>query len=288
MQDVSIPVPGGHINVWHRPSRGGAETAVLVHGLSGNSRWWSSVIEHFPEDAGLIALDVRGRGSSTDSPGPYDLSTVADDIARCLDHFGLERAVVAGYSMGAWAVALFGLHHPERAERLMLVDGGFPMPRAPEQDPETFIDAMVGPSLRRLEIEFESEATFFDYWKAHPALERHWDDSMKTALGHELFEEDGHFRVRANPEAIKVTAREITVGEEANTAAEKLDVPTHLIVVERGTTDQLGGMIPLEVAKDAARANRLLTMQYLPDVNHYTLLLGKGAPVVASAIAGAS
>ena len=81
---------------------------------------------------------------------------------------------------------------------------------------------------------------------------------------------------------------EIIVGEEANTAAEKLEVPTHLIVVERGTTDQLGGMIPLDVAKDAAKANRLLTMQYLPDVNHYTLLLGKGAPVVASAIAGAS
>lgn len=286
MQDVSIPVPGGHINVWHRQAQGGAETAVLVHGLSGNSRWWSSVIEHFPEDWGLIALDVRGRGASTDSPAPYDLSTVADDIARCLDHFGLERAVVAGYSMGAWAVALFGSHHPERARRLVLVDGGLPMPRDPEHDPEKFIDAMVGPSLRRLEIDFESEETFFDYWKAHPALERHWDDSMKTGLGHELLEADDHFRVRANPEAIEVTAREMTVGEEANAAADELVVPTHLIVVERGTMDQPGGMIPLDVAKEAAQANRLLTMQFLPDVNHYTLILGKGAPVVASAIAG--
>lgn len=243
-------------------------------------------MEHFPEDAGSIALDVRGRGSSTDSPAPYDLSTVADDIARCLDHFGLERGVVAGYSMGAWAVALFGSHHPERAERLVLVDGGLPMPRDPEQDPETFIDALVGPSLRRLEVEFESEDAFFDYWRAHPALERHWDDSMKAGLGHELFEEGDHFRVRANPEAIEVTAREITVGEEANAAAVSLEVPTHLIVVERGTTDQPGGIIPLDVAEEAVRANPLLTVQFLPDVNHYTLILGKGAPVVASAITG--
>jgi pimeloyl-ACP methyl ester carboxylesterase len=287
MRDVSIPVPGGHINAWHRPSQGGAESAVLVHGLSGNSRWWSSVIEHFPENVGLVALDVRGRGLSTDSPAPYDLSTVADDIARCLDHFGLERAVVAGYSMGAWAVALFGLHHTDRVERLVLVDGGFPMPREPEQDPKSFIDALVGPALRRLEIEFESEEAFFDHWRAHPALERHWDDSMKTGLAHELREENDHFRVRANPEAIAVTAREITVGEEANAAAAKLNVPTHLIVVERGTMDQPGGMIPLDVAKEAAQANRLLTMQFLPDVNHYTLILGKGAPAVASAIAGA-
>lgn len=286
MEDVSIPVPGGHINAWHRPSQGDAETAVLVHGLSGNSRWWSSVIEHLPEDLGSIALDVRGRGSSTDSPPPYDLSTVADDIARCLDHFDLERAVVAGYSMGAWAVALFGLHHPERVERLVLIDGGLPIPRDPGQDPETFIDEMVGPSLRRLEIEFESDETFFDYWKAHPALERHWDDSMKAGLGHELLEERDHLRVRANPEAIEVTARELTAGEEANTAAARLEVPTHLIVVERGTTDRLGGMIPLDVAEEATRANRLLTMQFLPDVNHYTLILGEGASVVASAIAG--
>lgn len=284
MDDVSIPVPGGSINVWHRPS-GGAETAVLVHGLSGNSRWWGPVIQHLPESMGLIALDVRGRGFSADSPGPYDLTTSAEDIKRCLDHFALERAVVAGYSMGGWIVALFGLHHPDRVERLVLVDGGFPIPRDRDQEPESFIDAMVGPSLHRLQIGFETEESFFDYWKSHPALEKHWDDSMKSALGHELVSVDDQFRVRANPKAIEVTAREITVGEEANTAAGKLTVPTRLIVVERGTTDQPGGMVPLEVAKEAAQANPLLTMQFLPDINHYTLILGNGAPPVASAIA---
>ena len=287
MEDVSVPVPGGQINVWHRPSDGDTETALLVHGLSGNSRWWNSVIEHLPERMGLIALDVRGRGLSADSPAPYDLSTIADDVTRCLDHFGLERAVVAGYSMGGWIVALFGLHHPHRVERLVLVDGGFPIPRDQEQEPESFIDAMVGPSLHRLDIAFDSEEAFFDYWKAHPALEKHWDDFMRTGLGHELVGVNDHFRVRANPEAIKVTAREIIVGKEANDAAAKLEVPTHLIVVERGTTDQLGGMIPLDVAKEAAQANRLLTMQYLPGINHYTLVLGNGAPIVASAIAPA-
>jgi pimeloyl-ACP methyl ester carboxylesterase len=286
MQDVSVVVPGGHINVWHRPpSRGDSPTAVLVHGLSGNSRWWGRVIDHVPDEIGLIVPDVRGRGLSAEAPPPFDLSTVADDIARSLDHFGLERAVVTGYSMGAWAVALFGLHHRGRVERLVLVDGGLPLPRDPGADVEEIIEAFVGPSLSRLELDFTSEDAFFEYWKAHPALEKHWDDSMKAALGHELDPADGHFRVRANPEATEVTAREITIGEEANAAAGRLEVPTHLIVVERGTMDQPGGMIPLDVAEKAARANRLLTMAYLPDVNHYTLLLGKGAPAVASAIA---
>jgi hypothetical protein len=63
-------------------------------------------------------------------------------------------------------------------------------------------------------------------------------------------------------------------------------VPTELIVVERGTLDQPGGMIPLETAQAAAGANPQLKITFVADVNHYTLVLGKGAPVVAAAIVG--
>lgn len=285
MDDVSIEVPGGQINVWHRPPDRAADTAVLVHGLSGNSRWWIPVIDHLPAHMGVLALDIRGRGLSVDAPPPFDLTTVAEDIMRGLDHFDVESAIVAGYSMGAWAVALFGVNHPDRVSRLVLIDGGLPLPRDPDDDPKTVIDAIVGPSLRRLEMEFDSEDAFFDTWQTHPALEKHWDEAMRPALRHELSKDDGRFRVRANREAIEVGGRELIIGEEANSATAQLDVPAHLIVVERGTLDQPGGMTPLDIAEDATRANRKLTMQFLPEVNHYTLLLGKGAPAVASAIA---
>lgn len=286
MRDVSIPVPEGGINVWHRSAGEGSATAVLVHGLSGNSRWWRKVIAHLPDDIGVIALDVRGRAGSAEAPPPYDLTTISDDIVRALDHFGLERAVVAGYSMGGWVAALFGVTHPDRVERVVLIDGGFPLPRDPGADAEQVIDAVVGPSLRRLEMEFESEEAYYDNWRAHPAFENNWDDAMKLALGHELEGHGSGFRVRANPEAIHVAAQEITIGEAANEAGARLKVPSHLIFVERGTLDQPGGMIPLQVAENAATANPELTMQYLPGINHYTLVLGNGAPSVASAIAG--
>lgn len=285
MEDVSIPVPGGEINVWHRPASASASTAVLVHGLSGTSRWWTRVLDHLPEDLGVVSLDIRGRGGSVDAPAPYDLATIADDIVRSLDHLDIGQAIVTGYSMGGWVVALFGVAYPERAERVLLVDGGFPLPRDPDTDIEDVIEAVVGPSLRRLEIEFESEEAFFDYWKAHPAFERHWDDSMRSALGYELVADNGRFRVRANAEAIEVSAREFVADPEANAASGKLEVPSHLIVVERGTMDEPGGMIPLQVAKEAASANPLLTMQYLLGVNHYTLILGEGARPLAAAVA---
>lgn len=288
MQDVPIPVAGGDVSVWHRPATGSADTVVLVHGLSGNSRWWGRVIDRLPENLGVIALDIRGRGESVDSPPPYDLATIAEDIARALDHFDIERAIVAGYSMGGWIAALFGVAHPDRVKRLLLVDGGFPLRREPGADADEIIDAVVGPSLRRLEMAFDSEQDFYDYWRGHPSLEKHWEDAMRSALGHELVATDGHYSVRANAEAIRVNAREITVGEDANEAAADLEVPSHLIVVERGTMDQPGGMIPLDLARSAVAANPHLTMEYLRDLNHYTLILGAGAPAVASAIAPAS
>lgn len=285
MDDFSVEVPGGRFMVWHRPAAEDSPTAVLVHGLSGNSRWWSRVIEHLPDDLGVIALDIRGRGLSADAPPPYDLTTISDDVGRALDQLGVPTGIVAGYSMGGWVAALFGQKQPGRTDRLVLVDGGIPLPRQPGMEPEEIINALVGPSLARLEMEFDSRQAFVDYWKCHPAFQKHWDNAMEPALSHELFEENGRFRVRANPEAISVGGREITVGAAPNEAAAALEVPTHLMVVERGTTDQRPGMIPVRIAEEVTKANPNITMQYLPAVNHYTVVLGNGCGTVASAIA---
>jgi pimeloyl-ACP methyl ester carboxylesterase len=284
MKDLHIPVDGGSVNVWHRSAARGAPTAVLIHGLSGTSRWWARVIDHLPADLGIISLDVRGRGNSHEAPPPFDLPTIADDVARALDHLEVDRAIVAGYSMGGWIAALFAAEHHERVRRVLMVDGGFPIPNPPDVDPDDVIRAVVGPSLARLQIDFPDEESFFDYWKAHPALKGHWDDGMRSALIYELARSNGGFRSRVNPEAIEINAREITVDTDSSSAGERVTAPAHLIVVERGTADQPGGMIPLQTAENAAEAMPNLTMEYLPGVNHYTLVLGRGAPAVASAI----
>jgi len=285
MEDVTIPVERGDINVWHRPASGTAPTVVLIHGLSGTSRWWARVIDHLPTDLGIVSLDVRGRGKSHDSPPPFGLLTIAEDIERSLDHLEVDEAVVAGYSMGGWIAALFAAEQPERAARVLMVDGGFPIPNPPDVDPDDIIQTVVGPSLARLEIDFADEDSFFDYWKAHPALENHWDDGMRPALEFELIGSNGGHRVRVNPEAIKVNAHEITVDPELSSAGERVTTPAHLIVVERGTADQPGGMISLQTAEKAVTDMPNLTMEYLPGVNHYTLVLGRGASAVAAAIA---
>lgn len=286
MKDVTVGVPGGSINVWARPAAESAPTAVLIHGLTGTSRWWTKVIESLPPHLGIIALDVRGRGASSEAPPPYQMAELADDIPRCLDHFSIDEAVVAGYSMGGWIAAVFARRHPHRVQRLVLVDGGLAIPSDPSLDPDDVIDTIVGPSLSRLNVIFGDEEAFYDYWKAHPALERHWDDSMRPALRYELRETGGGYSVVANPEAIREAGRQITVDPDTRDAGASVAVPTHLIVVERGTADQEGGMTPLRAAERAAAANPHLSIEYLEGLNHYTLVLGDGAPAVAAAVGG--
>jgi pimeloyl-ACP methyl ester carboxylesterase len=286
VQDLQIPITGGALNVWYRAPHQGASTALLVHGLTGNSRWWTRVIEYLPHVMGVISMDVRGRGGSLDAPPPFDLRTIANDIKTCLDHLEVDQAVVAGYSMGGWIVSLFGVDHPRRCQRLVLVDGGLTVPSDPSLDADEIIRAVVGPALARLDIDFDSIESYEKYWMDHPALSDYWEPEMGLILTHELGATELGYRSRANADAIAVAGREITVDEEISSAPLALEVPTELIVVERGTLDQPGGMIPLETAQAAAGANPQLKITFVADVNHYTLVLGKGAPVVAAAIVG--
>ena len=100
---------------------------VLVHGFASNSRvnwvttgWVATLIE-----AGhrVIAIDNRGHGASEGphDPARYGTAThMAEDVRRLMDHLGLERADVMGYSMGAWISAHLALAHPERLRSVIL------------------------------------------------------------------------------------------------------------------------------------------------------------------------
>ena len=105
---------------------GEGEPIVLVHGFASNKEvnWvypaWVSTLT----GAGrrVIALDNRGHGRSTKlyDPADYHTDRMVEDVLALLDHLGLERADLLGYSMGARICAFLAAHHPGRARSLML------------------------------------------------------------------------------------------------------------------------------------------------------------------------
>jgi pimeloyl-ACP methyl ester carboxylesterase len=105
----------------------GAETGnaiVLLHGLTATRRYvvmGSSVLQR----AGLrvISYDARGHGASGPAPNPsaYTYELLAADLRALLDSLRVERAVIAGASMGAHTAIRFALDHPERVSGLGLI-----------------------------------------------------------------------------------------------------------------------------------------------------------------------
>jgi len=105
---------------------GAGAPIVLVHGFASTAEmnwvhpgWVATLL-----GAGrrVIALDNRGHGASTKfyDPADYHTARMAQDVRALLDHLGLERVDLMGYSMGARIAAFFALAHPARVRRLVL------------------------------------------------------------------------------------------------------------------------------------------------------------------------
>jgi pimeloyl-ACP methyl ester carboxylesterase len=105
---------------------GAGEPIVLVHGFASNKEvnWVAPGWVRTLTRAGrrVIALDNRGHGQSTKlyEPAAYHSAIMAQDVRALIDHFGLPRADVMGYSMGARITAFLALAHPERVRAAVL------------------------------------------------------------------------------------------------------------------------------------------------------------------------
>jgi pimeloyl-ACP methyl ester carboxylesterase len=108
---------------------------VLLHGLTATHRYvvmGSRALERSGHR--VIAYDARGHGRSEPAE-PYDYPALAADLERVLDERGIDRAVLAGASMGAHTLLRFALEHPERALALVAI--------TPAYDPEDFPGDLV-------------------------------------------------------------------------------------------------------------------------------------------------
>src|SRR3954468_3088135 len=94
---------------------GAGAPVVLLHGLTATRRYVVMGSKQLPK-RGLraISYDARGHGESDPAPdhGAYDYADLAEDLASLLDELGLERAALAGASMGAHTGMAFALAHP--------------------------------------------------------------------------------------------------------------------------------------------------------------------------------
>lgn len=279
LQLVNVPVDGGDLRVllWGT----GKRVAVAVHGITASGMSWQAVARHMPADWTLAAPDLRGRGHSHDLPGPYGLDRHARDVAAVLRHFG-GRPVLAGHSMGAYIALLTRDAHPELVRRLVLVDGGLPLPVPEGTDLDAVLDATLGPAISRLRQTYPDTEAYLDFWRAHPALAGHWTADVEAYARYDLVGENGQLRSRAAEDAVRADGRDVLAEKPFADALSRLTKPTPLLTAPAGMFGAPPGLLPPEVIAAWHERVPALRPQTVPGANHYTILFEREAAAAVS------
>jgi 3-oxoadipate enol-lactonase len=98
----------------------GAPALVLSNSLGSTLAMWDHQAGPLAERFRLVRYDIRGHGRSPVPPGPYAIDDVGADLVDLLDHLGIERAHIAGVSLGGMTAMWMAIHAPERVDKLVL------------------------------------------------------------------------------------------------------------------------------------------------------------------------
>ncbi|GAB3615231.1 alpha/beta hydrolase [Humibacter ginsengisoli] len=128
-------LPGEHTSWQHRVGdlhvevRGSGAPLLVIHGNSGDLRFFNRNLPLLAEHHRVVAMDCRGQGRSARGSGPLTLSRMADDAARVIRALGAgtdaapEPFDVLGFSDGANVAMLLAVRHPELVRSLVLASG---------------------------------------------------------------------------------------------------------------------------------------------------------------------
>ena len=103
---------------------GEGQPILLLHGFPQTGHCWRLVNAQLSEGFRVIVPDVPGFGRS-DAPPDHDAGAVAQLLTRYLDQLGIDRATIVGHDWGGAFSFRMALDHPERVERLVIVNSPF-------------------------------------------------------------------------------------------------------------------------------------------------------------------
>lgn len=284
-----VAVAGGNLFVGRWNAGPDAPVVLAPHGITASHLSWPHVADALDPDVTLVAPDLRGRGASAHLPPPYGMAAHADDLAAVLDHLGLDDAVVAGHSMGAFVATVMAVRHPARVKSLVLIDGGIALDLPAELDVDAILTSVIGPAMDRLAMVFPSRDAYRDFWRQHPSFqdEGAWNPVAEAYVDYDLAGTEPELRSKVSADAVRADATDTLVDDTATKAIARLTCAVTLVRAPRGLMNQTPGLYSDDVAErlrqqlGADRFDDVL----VDDVNHYTITLSeRGARAVAAVI----
>lgn len=173
---------------YHRSGQG--RPLVMLHGLFGSWDNLGASVKALAEQYDVVAVDLRNHGRSDHQPD-HSYPLMADDLLRLLDSLSLEQVMLLGHSMGGKVAMEFALTHPERVERLIIVD------IAPVEYPHHHTKVFDG--LKSVDLNSIKSRNHADLH-----LSQHVEEpGVRAFLLKNLYREEGNFKWRMNIDALE-------------------------------------------------------------------------------------
>jgi pimeloyl-ACP methyl ester carboxylesterase len=106
------------INLYYE-TYGSGRPMILLHGGLGSGEMFGPILPTLADHHQVIVVDLQGHGRTGDIDRPLDIRLMADDIAALIDHLGLQKPDVVGYSLGGGVAFQVAIKYPEKVGRLV-------------------------------------------------------------------------------------------------------------------------------------------------------------------------
>ncbi|RDH80546.1 alpha/beta hydrolase [Mycolicibacterium moriokaense] len=250
---------------------GDGPTVLLIGGLGMPSSTWD--ICGLPQalvDAGfqVIAYDARGMSPSSAPPAPYSVADLARDAAAVLDHFGAQRAVIVGYSMGCYTAQELLRTRRGLVGALVLFAGLQPSPvGAMVGEMELGLIERYGEVPREVLVFEQLLTTLHAPMLQDPATVKGWQQALTAGYESGWASQDGFTG------QLSASQRWITAGEPTPQHLEAIDVPTLVLAFEYDL------FFPPALCEASARLIPAAEFAQIDGVGHGGIFTGPGDSV---------
>src|SRR5262245_42677039 len=116
--------PADGLNLYYE-IHGAGPPLLLLHGAYMTIDMMKPLLAGLAKYRQVVAVEEQGHGRTADADRPITYEQMADDSAAVLAHVGIDRADVAGFSMGGGIALQLAIRHPSAVRKLVVISAGF-------------------------------------------------------------------------------------------------------------------------------------------------------------------